>query len=79
MNYVVTFQKPGCPLTDRFIKGPRTPAYVKKWGYCFTKDKDEAWPFPSEKAAAHKARIIEKHMRWLPGVLEAKPLTGHAD
>lgn len=51
-------------LAGMFLKGPRSAADVAKLGYAFTWDRDQAWPFPSQKAAAAKARIVNLHMGW---------------
>ena len=60
-------------LKDQYLQGPREPKRVRKDGYGFTADKAAAWPFETHKAAAHKARIVERHMSWEPGTLTVIP------
>jgi hypothetical protein len=47
-----------------YLEGPCDPWYVRNYGYKFTADKSKAWPFPSEKAAVNKARIVNAHIGW---------------
>ena len=47
-----------------YLEGPLDPWYVKRYGYKFTAERWKAWPFPSEKSAANKARIVNKHIGW---------------
>ena len=58
----------GFPSGSLYLKGPRAPHVVRKLGYSFTDDPTEAWPFPSEKQAQAKGRIVARHM----GVDEGK-------
>lgn len=51
-------------IAGMLLKGPRSAADVAKLGYAFTWDRDQAWPFPSQKAAAAKSRIVNLHMGW---------------
>lgn len=37
---------------------------IRKNGYYLTGDKVLAWTFPSERAAANKARIVNAHIGW---------------
>ncbi len=56
-------------ITGQYLQGPRTPQKVKRDGYGFTSDIKQAWPFSSHIAAAHKSRIVCRHMSWDPGIL----------
>lgn len=47
-----------------YLKGPCDPWYVRRFGYEFTEQHDKAWTFPSERAAANKARIVNAHIGW---------------
>jgi hypothetical protein len=46
----------------QYLQGLRTPAEVRKLGYRFTTDRAAAWPFPTEKQAAAKLRVVSRHM-----------------
>jgi len=48
--------------SGQYIAGPRTPEQVRKNGYGFTSDRSAAWPFATEKQAAAKLRIVDRHM-----------------
>lgn len=63
----------GDALSGRYIEGPRTPAEVKRDGYGFGRDRAKAWPFPNQRQAAHKARIIERHMSQPRGWIDVLP------
>lgn len=60
-------------LAGRYLQGPRDPKEVKRNGYGFTHNADEAWPFASERKASAKARIVERHMGWGEGVMIVEP------
>jgi hypothetical protein len=55
MHYIRT-------ASGQYLAGPRNPAEVRKLGYGFTSDPAAAWPFASEKQAAAKLRIVDRHM-----------------
>ena len=57
----------------QYLAGPKTPKEVKARGYGFTNDPKKAWPFPSEKQAKAKARVVDRHMGWGEGVMDAEP------
>lgn len=59
-------------LEGQFLKGPRTPAEVKKLGYAFTKEESEAWTFPTEAQAAQKARVVARHIGWKDTATQAE-------
>lgn len=59
-------------LEGEFLKGPRTPAEVKKLGYGFTKDASQAWKFATEAQAAQKARVVARHMGWKDTATQAE-------
>jgi hypothetical protein len=48
--------------SGQYLQGPRTPAEVRKLGYGFTSDRSAAWPFATEKQAAAKLRVVDRHM-----------------
>lgn len=74
MSYIIRVKNtPGESLSGRFIYGPSTPAQVKREGYHFGTEREKAWPFPSRKQAAQKARIVERHMSQPPGWMEVIP------
>lgn len=60
-----------CP--GKYLQGPKPPAHVKKLGYKFDLDRSGAWPFPSEKQAVNKARIICRHMSWPVNAVAIEP------
>lgn len=62
-QWLVTCTKPGYEHLP-YLKGPLDPWRVKQCGYSFTLLKQEAWTFPSERAAANKARIVNAHIGW---------------
>lgn len=71
MNYIIRVKEaPGETLSGRYIHGPSTPAEVKQRGYHFGAEREKAWPFPTEKQAANKARIVERHMSMPAGWME---------
>jgi DNA-binding winged helix-turn-helix (wHTH) protein len=45
----------------QYLKAPRDAAEVKREGYRFTTNIEEAWAFESEKQSAAKAKVIGKH------------------
>ncbi len=45
-----------------FLQGPRTPAQVRKLGYGFTTDKQQAWTFPTAGKASAKLHAVARHM-----------------
>lgn len=72
MSYIIQVKETGA-LEGRYIEGPCGPREVKRSGYRFGQDRAKAWPFPSKKQAAHKARIVERHMSMPPGWMEVIP------
>lgn len=52
------------PTRDYYLKGPRTPAEVRRRGYGFTKDIAEAWPFATQGEASRKRHAVARHMSW---------------
>jgi len=46
------------------LAGGRSAKDVKRFGYAFTHCADLYWKFPTEKQAANKARIVNKHIGW---------------
>jgi hypothetical protein len=48
--------------SGQYLQSPRTPAEVRKLGYGFTSDPAGAWPFVTEKQAAAKLRVVDRHM-----------------
>lgn len=76
MNFVVKTGKSASPaLRGKYLKGPRSPAQVKRDGYSFTAVVAEAWPFTSHAKALQKARIVARHIGWSDNLL-VKPLSG---
>lgn len=65
-------------LNNRYIHGPRTPQEVRKLGYHFCQLAWHAWPFPNARQAAHKARIVERHMSKPQGWIELVPARRNA-
>ena len=51
-------------LLGCYLKGPRSPADVRKLGYAFTVKIAEAWPFATEGEASRKRHAVAKHMSW---------------
>ena len=49
---------------DSILRGPFTPKQVRRYGYRFTANPAEAWPFPDEAQAKNKACIVNKHIGW---------------
>lgn len=45
-----------------YLQGPRTPAQVRKLGYGFTTDTQEAWTFPTAVKASAKLHAVALHM-----------------
>ena len=75
--YIIRVKKaPGESLAGRYIHGPSTPAEVKRLGYHFGTEAEKAWPFPSEKQAVLKARIVERHMSQPVGWMEVLVMVG---
>jgi len=48
--------------SGQYLAGLRTLAEARKLGYRFTSDRGAAWPFATEKQAAAKLRIVDRHM-----------------
>lgn len=67
--FVVVVGYPRNPMAGQYLQGPRDPKQVKRDGYGFTTERSKAWPFETEKAAAAKALIVDRHMGWGEGVL----------
>jgi hypothetical protein len=74
-SFVVVVDRQSRQPIGRYLKGPRPPAQVRRDGYGFTSDLAEAWTFPSEKQAAAKARIVDRHMGWEANTLIPQPIT----
>ena len=49
-----------------YLKGPRTPEYTAKYGYGFSYNRAEAWPFDSWHEAHDAALALVHHMSWQP-------------
>lgn len=63
MKFGVKIQGTGCPAIDgRWLRGPRSPSDVRKLGYSFTDQPEEAWPFATAGEATRKAGVIARHM-----------------
>ncbi len=60
------------PLQGCFLRGPRTPAKVRRLGYAFTNTISEAWPFATPGEASRKRHAVVKHMSWELNKLEVK-------
>lgn len=52
------------PLQSLYLRGPRSPADVRRVGYGFTKDIAEAWPFDTPGKASRKRHAVARHMSW---------------
>lgn len=52
------------PTRGHYLKGPRTPAKVRRLGYAFTNSIEEAWPFDTPGKASRKRHAVVKHMGW---------------
>jgi hypothetical protein len=75
MNFILLVANKHSPIAGQYLKGPRTPAQVKRYGYGFTNNKALAWNFPSQKQAESKARIVARHWQWGKGELMTRPAT----
>jgi hypothetical protein len=73
LTFVLLVSYPLNEMAGQYLEGPRSRDTVKKLGYGFTPDIEKAWPFPTERKALTKARIVERHMQWGEGVLIAEP------
>lgn len=62
MNHVLQITEGS--LLDCYLKGPRSPADVRKLGYAFTDNVAAAWPFTTEGEASRKRHAVAKHMSW---------------
>lgn len=62
MNHVLQIVEGSLP--GQFLKGPRSPADVRKLGYAFTGNAAEAWPFATQGEASRKRHAVAKHMSW---------------
>jgi hypothetical protein len=51
-------------LCDYYLKGPRSPADVRKYGYSFTNNIAEAWMFATSGEASRKRHAVARHMSW---------------
>lgn len=60
------------PLMVSYLKGPRSPADVRKLGYAFTGNAAEAWPFATQGEASRKRHAVAKHMSWPLSKLEIR-------
>lgn len=52
------------PLRGHYLKGPRSPAEVRRRGYAFTNISKEAWPFATPGEASRKLHAVTRHMGW---------------
>jgi len=52
------------PLRGHYLKGPRSPAEVRRRGYGFTEALAEAWPFATPGEAGRKRHAVTRHMSW---------------
>jgi hypothetical protein len=64
MHHIQATPATGPHLDGSYLQGPRTPQKVKRDGYGFTADIEQAWPFSSHISATAKARIVCRHMSW---------------
>lgn len=63
-GFRVVVRLPRSPLDGEWLRGPLSPAHVRKHGYSFTSRPEEAWVFPTWRQARNKARILDAHMGW---------------
>ena len=53
-------------LAGKYLAGPSDPKSVKRHGYGFDADESKAWPFPNERQAAAKVKVLVRHMEMWP-------------
>lgn len=58
----------GCSKVGRYLQGPRTSEVIKKSGFGFTNDEENAWPFDTLAAARKMAQRVDRHMGWGLGI-----------
>lgn len=68
----LVIQAANSPMGGLYLKGPRSPAEVRRRGYGFTKDIAEAWPFDTPGKASRKRHAVARHMSWSLDKLEVK-------
>jgi hypothetical protein len=72
-NFLVVITTTRTNPKPTYLQGPRTPKQVKRDGYGFTQDPSSAWPFKTQRAAAAKAKIVDRHMGWEQSKLSVQP------
>lgn len=70
MNHVLQITEG--PTRGHYLKGPRSPADVRRFGYGFTTNIAEAWPFATPGEASRKRHAVARHMSWTLDKLEVK-------